>query len=77
VAAAAAGPIRFVISVARPWGRWSEVAVVTLQERIGANESAQLRFNPWHAGGGVAPAGPINRLRDPAYRGSPSGRPTG
>jgi hypothetical protein len=34
----------------------------------------RLRFNPWHAPPGLQPAGVINRLRDPAYRGSQRGR---
>jgi hypothetical protein len=33
-----------------------------------------LRFNPWHAPPGLRPAGWINALRDPAYRGSQRGR---
>ncbi|HEY0477646.1 MAG TPA: hypothetical protein VGD37_08985 [Kofleriaceae bacterium] len=36
-----------------------------------------LRFNPWHAPPGLRPAGSINKLRRPAYRGSQRGRSTG
>jgi len=35
---------------------------------------ATIRFNPWHAPPGLRPAGLINKLRDPAYRGSQQGR---
>jgi hypothetical protein len=30
-------------------------------------EADALRFNPWNTGGGLAPAGLLNRLRDYAY----------
>jgi hypothetical protein len=33
-----------------------------------------LRFSPWNAPPGLRPAGVINRIRDPAYRGSQRGR---
>ena len=74
VETAARAPLRFALAVARPWGEWSRVAVVSLDERLDDRESAELRFNPWNTGGGLEPAGWPNRIRDPAYRGSQAGR---
>jgi hypothetical protein len=35
---------------------------------------AVIAFDPWNCGGGIVPAGAVNALRAPAYRGSRRGR---
>lgn len=66
IAAAATGRLAFDLAVAEPWGRFESVAEL----RVGAPlppEADALRFNPWNTGGGLVPAGVLNRLRDYAY----------
>ena len=44
--------------------------------RLGArlpDEANAIQFNPWNTGGGVQPAGPLQKLRDWAYPGSQLG----
>lgn len=64
----------FDLSVARPLGRWRPFADVLLGDRLPGRVSKRLRFNVWHTGGGIEPVGLLQRLRDPAYRGSQRGR---
>jgi hypothetical protein len=73
VGARARGGGTYEIVVARGAGGWRCVASLTLGKRLPAPSAAALRFDPWNSGGGVAPAGLVNRIRAPAYRGSRAG----
>jgi hypothetical protein len=55
------------------FGGWEPAARLELGPAIPADESAAFRLNPWNAGGGLRPTGPLMGLRDPAYRGSQDG----
>ena len=68
------GHLRFTFSVATANGPWERVGELRTTKRLGDAESEELRFNPWNAGGGLEPTGPLNALRDAAYRGSQFGR---
>lgn len=72
--AAEHGPIRIVLALARPLGRWQPVASVELRDRLSGRDVARLDFDPWRCAGGLVPHGRINALRPPAYRGSRRGR---
>ncbi len=74
--AASQTELRFAIALASATTPWRPVALLTLEERSASGDAASLRFNPWNTGGGIEPAWAVNRLRDPAYRGSQCGRPT-
>ena len=73
-AAARAGDARFDLALARVAGRFRRVGRVELGERLAPEASEALRFNPWHTGGGIEPAGVFQTLRGAAYRGSQAGR---
>lgn len=64
--AAATGRLRFRLAVAPPEGRFRTVGTLHVGERL-ADVFDALRFNPFNAGGGLEPAGFLNRLRDFAY----------
>jgi hypothetical protein len=64
--AAATGRLRFGFAVARIGGRFERVGEIQVGERLPATLDA-LRFNPFNCGGGLEPAGWLNRLRDYAY----------
>lgn len=66
---------QIAVSVASPRGDWREVAHVELEAPVAPRDAGRLRFNPWNAGRGIRPAGPFQRLRDPAYRGSQAASP--
>src|SRR3954452_1022544 len=68
------GHLRFTFSVATTTGPWEPVGELRVTRRLGKAESEELRFNPWNTGGGLEPTGPLNALRDAAYRGSQFGR---
>ncbi|MFN2463102.1 MAG: hypothetical protein ABR573_04260 [Candidatus Dormibacteria bacterium] len=53
---------------------WARIGSVRLTAMMSEAESEDLRFNPWHTGGGLAPAGFINDLRRNVYRASQSAR---
>ena len=72
--AAASGRAAFDLALAPVGGRLRRVGRVALGERLTAEAGEALRFNPWHTGGGIAPAGPFQTLRGAAYRGSQAGR---
>lgn len=72
--AARAGDARFDLALAPVAGRFRRVGRVELGERLAPEASEALRFNPWHTGGGITPAGPFQALRGAAYRGSQAGR---
>jgi len=63
----------FDLLVAPPRGRWRVTAQLTLDSRVEDAVARELRFDPWNSGGGLVPAGLVNRLRGAAYRGSRRG----
>ena len=63
----------FDLLVASPRGPWRVAALLTLGTRLEAAVSRELRFDPWNCGGGLIPAGVVNRVRGAAYRGSRQG----
>ena len=73
-AAARAGEARFDLALAAVGGRFRKVGRIQLGERLAPEAGEALRFNPWHTGGGITPAGPLQTLRGAAYRGSQAGR---
>ena len=64
----------FDLLTARPLRRWRVVGRVELDAGA-AVPDRPLRFSPWTTGGGLVPAGWLNRARRPAYAGSQEGRP--
>jgi hypothetical protein len=64
----------FQLAVARVLRRFTPVADIRLGDRLPQADADALRFNPWHTGGGIRPAGPFQRARAAAYRGSQRGR---
>jgi hypothetical protein len=64
--AARDGGVRFHLAVAAPLGRFRPVAELHVRERLDPALDA-TRFDPWNTGGGLEPAGLLNRLRDYAY----------
>lgn len=50
------------------------MATLEVGARLPDEEAERLAFTPWHTGGGIRPAGPFQRIRRPAYRGSQHGR---
>jgi hypothetical protein len=60
------GGLRFDLCVARIMGRFARVGEIRVGERL-APELDATTFNPWNTGGGIEPAGVLNRLRDYAY----------
>jgi hypothetical protein len=63
----------FDLLVAPPRGRWRVAARLTLSTRLEEAVARELRFDPWNSGGGLVPAGVVNRMRGAAYRGSRRG----
>jgi hypothetical protein len=49
---------------------------LTLVSRLEEAVAREIRFDPWNSGGGLIPAGVVNRLREAAYRGSRRGSAT-
>ena len=66
----------FELLVASPRGPWRVAARLTLSVRLEDAVARELRFDPWHSGGGLIPAGALNRVRGAAYRGSRRGSAT-
>ncbi len=64
----------FELATAPLGGRWAPFGRLRLEEKLSAQASFALRFNPWNCGGGIRPTGPFQGLRDPAYRGSQAAR---
>ena len=71
---AAGRGLSFRLALAPSLGRWREVATLTVGKELAAAEVEQIRFNPFNIGGGFELAGPLMRIRGPAYRGSQRGR---
>jgi hypothetical protein len=63
-------PLRFRLAAARATGDWLPLGRIEIGEKLPAEVSEELSFNPANTGGGINPAGRLNRLRGPAYRGS-------
>ena len=63
----------FELLVAPATGEWRIAARLTLETQLDPSVARALRFDPWHSGGGLVPAGLVNRVRGAAYRGSQSG----
>ena len=70
--AAATGQLRFALSIASLAGRFAPVGELRVGKRL-PDEMNGIRFNPWNTGGGLVPAGALNRLRAYAYPASQSG----
>jgi len=64
--AAATGRLTFGLAVASVGGRFGRVGTLHVEERLPQSVDG-LRFSPFHCGGGLAPSGVLNRLRDYAY----------
>jgi hypothetical protein len=64
--AAATGRMRFELCVSPLSGTFTPVAELRIGDRLDQALDA-THFNPWNAGGGIAPSGLLNRLRDYAY----------
>lgn len=64
--AAATGELRFELVIASATGRFARVGELRIASKLPDTLDA-LRFNPFNCGGGLEPAGALNRLRDYAY----------
>ncbi|MCA1698371.1 MAG: hypothetical protein LC790_05480 [Actinobacteria bacterium] len=64
--AAATGRMAFALGIASLGGRFDRVATLHVDEPLPVIFDA-LRFDPFNTGGGLRPAGLLNRLRDYAY----------
>jgi hypothetical protein len=56
----------FALALARGGGRFRQLGRLEIGARLPEDAEA-LRFHPFHCGGGLEPAGLVNRLRDYAY----------
>jgi hypothetical protein len=72
---AGASSLGVELYAAAPFGPWRPIATVTTGERLPDDETQALRFDAWRCEGGLVPWSFVNRLRQPAYRGSRRGRP--
>ena len=70
--AAATGKLRFALSIAPLTGRFAPVGELRVGQRL-PDQLNGIRFNPWNTGGGLEPAGALNRLRAYAYPASQAG----
>jgi hypothetical protein len=71
---AALGEAAFDLALASVGGRWQAPwGRLRLTARLNDRVAEALRFNPWHTGGGIRPAGPLQGIRGAAYRGSQRG----
>jgi hypothetical protein len=72
---AARGEAAWDIALAPEGGRWERpLGRLYLGDELPAKVAEEIRFNPWHTGGGIRPAGPLQGLRQAAYKGSQAGR---
>ena len=62
------------LALAPPGGKFSPIARLSLGGRLSSELSEGIRFNPWHTGARIVPAGPLQRWRRGAYRASQEGR---
>jgi hypothetical protein len=70
------GELEFDLAIATLRGAPHSVARLRLGSRLPAGETEHLGFDPCNSGGGLEPAGLLNRLRGPSYSASQSGRAT-
>ena len=71
---AALGEAAWDLALAAPGGRLeAPLGRLRLTARLSDRVAEGLRFNPWHTGGGIRPAGALQALRGAAYRGSQRG----
>jgi len=71
------GGLEFELGIATLTGSWRPAARLALGERLPAERTERLGFDPTNAGGGLEPAWWLNRLRGPSYRASQDGRASG
>ena len=72
--AAGRRPLGITLLAATPLGPWRRIGRIETRSRLSDAETQALRFDAWRCEGGLVPWGWVNRLRDPAYRGSQQGR---
>jgi hypothetical protein len=68
------GGLEFELAIAGLTGHWNPVARLALGERLPAERTERLHFDPTNTGGGLELVGLLNRLRGPAYTASQEGR---
>lgn len=73
--AALTAGLQFQLRTAGSFGPSRPLATLTVESPLTAEQTEQLRFNPWTTGPGIRPSGWINLLRDTAYRASQRARP--
>lgn len=64
----------FDLRAATPLGPWHTIGRVELHDRLDEDEEDALAFNSDTTGGGIAPAGFLNRVRAAAYDAAAAGR---
>lgn len=64
----------FDLQAATPLGPWHTIARLELHERLSKDEEDALAFNSQTTGGGIEPAGLVNRVRAAAYDAAAAGR---
>lgn len=73
-AAARAGSLVLDLRIATPRGPWRGVGRVELSRVLDRAQEDRLAFSSSNAGGGIAPAGFVNAVRDAAYDAAARGR---
>jgi hypothetical protein len=68
------GELEFELAIAPLWGAPRLVARFRLGARLPAALTERLGFDPCNSGGGLEPAGSLNKLRGPSYSASQAGR---
>jgi hypothetical protein len=68
------GGLEFEILLASLNGEWRVIGRLVLGQRLPPQQTEWLRLDPTNSGGGLEPAGLLNRLRGPTYRASQEGR---
>jgi hypothetical protein len=69
-----AGPLEYELGIAPLTGGWESFGWLRIRAALDPEVTENLKLNPWNTTPGLEPAGPLNGLRDPAYRGSQAGR---
>lgn len=68
------GGLEFELALAPLWGEPRPVARLQLGARLPTELTERLDFDPCNSGGGLEPAGWLNKLRGPSYGASQAGR---
>ena len=68
--ATAAGELHFELLAADPSGPWRSIGALRLLDGLPTAQVDELRFSPFHRGGGLEPVGPVNAVRRLAYAAS-------